>query len=145
MRQPSFLKRPWLAALTATLGVMFAVFAYVQLNDTNPEIYDRPSVLDAWSWMFFYGFIAVLCIVSIFRRVPRVLLGVAAAFCLFEMARTVPGLYANLFEAEKFSMTATSMTAAHPEVELTREFFGALIGLFGVGFLWWQASKAERR
>jgi len=145
MKPQSFLKRPWPAVLTAALGIMFAVFAYVQLNDTNPEIYHQPSVLDAWSWMAFYGFIAMLCIVSIFRRVPRVLLGVAAAFCLVEMTRTVPGLYANLFEAEKFSMTATSMAAAHPEVELTREFFGALIGLVGVGFLWWQANKAERR
>ena len=141
----ALLKRPWLAALTAALSIMFAVFAYVQLNDTNPEIYHQPSILDAWSWMFFYGFLAVLCIVSIFQRVPRVLLGVAAAFCLVEMARTVPGLYANLFEAEKFTMTATSMTAANPEVELTREFFGALIGLVGVAFLWWQASNAERK
>ncbi len=138
------LKHPGLAALTVAFGIMFAVFSSLQFNDTNPEIYDRPSVLDAWSWAFFYGFIAVLCLASIFRSVPRVLLGVAAAFCLFEMATTVPGLHENLFEAEKFTMAGTSMTAARPEVELTREFFGALIALVGVSFLWWQASKAER-
>jgi len=121
---------------------MFALFSGLQLNDTNPDIYDHPSLLDAWSWFAFYGLIAVFCVVSIFRGVPRVLLTLAAATCLFEMARTAPGLYENLFIAESFTMAGASMTATHPEVELTREFFGALIALAGVGFLWWQAKTA---
>ena len=136
----ALLKRPWLRGLTAFLGVLFAVFAFFQLNDTNPEIYHKPSIMDAWSW----GFISVLCFVSIFRSAPRILLILAAAFCIFEMVRTGPGLYANLFEVEKFTMTGASMAPSHSEVELSREFFGALIGLFGVGFLWWQATQATR-
>ena len=48
------------------------------------------------------------------------------------MARTGPGLYENLFGKESFSMTQTSMTAEDPRVELSREFFGALIALAGV-------------
>ena len=140
----ALLKRPLLRGLTAALGLLFAVFALFQLNDTNPEIYHQPSVLDAWSWVAFYGLICVLYFVSIFRRVPQILLGLAAAFCLFEMVRSGPGLYANFFEAEKFTMTGASMAPTRSEVELSREFFGALIGLFGVAFLWWQARKALR-
>ena len=139
------LKRPWLAAPAALLALMFAAFAAVQINDTNPAVYHRPSMLDAWSWVIFYGFIAALCAVSIFRRIPRALLIVAAVLCLVEMVRTAPGVYENLFAAESFTMTATSMAAARPEVELTREFFGALITLFAVGYLRWQQSPGNRR
>ena len=139
------LKRRWLALPSALLALIFAGFAAVQINDTNPTIYHRPSVLDAWSWVFFYGFIAVLCAASIFRRVPRALLTVAALLCFVEMARTAPGLYENLFGADTFTMTATSMAAVRPEVELTREFFGALIALIVVIFLRWQEQPTDAR
>lgn len=137
-------KAAWLAAVSAALAIMFAVFSYLQLNDTDPAIYDRPSVLDAWSWAVFYGLIAVLFLVSIFRSVPRSFLFIAALFCLWEMARTVPGLYENLFKTESFKMAGAAMAASHPEVERTREFFGALIALAGVGFLQWQARQRDR-
>ena len=138
-------KRTWHTAAGIVLALTFAAFAAVQLNDTNPAIYHRPSVLDAWSWVFFYGFIAALCATSVFRDVSAAVLKVAAIICLVEMARTAPGLYANLFVAESFSMTATSMASTRPEVELSREFFGALIALFAVGFLIWQARAAQER
>jgi hypothetical protein len=140
----AIVRAAWLVTANVALAIMFAVFSYLQLNDTNPEIYDHPSLLDAWSWTAFYGLVAVLCLLSIFRRVPSLLLGVAAVFCLCEMARTAPGLYDNLFHAGRFTMAGTSMSASHPEVELTREFFGALIALGAVGFLGWQATRAER-
>ena len=138
------LDRPWLIGFTAFLSVLFAVFAFFQLNDTNPEIYHRPSVIDAWSWVAFYGLISVLCLVSIFRPIPLTLLVIAALFCVYEMATTAPGVYRNLFETESFTMTGASMAPSRSEVELSREFFGALIGLLGIAFLWWQAKKARR-
>ena len=138
------LDRPWLIGITALLAVLFAVFASFQLNDTNPEIYHRPSVIDAWSWVAFYGLISILCIVSIFRPILLLLLVIAALFCIYEMATTAPGLYRNLFEAETFTMTGASMVPSRSEVELSREFFGALIGLLGITFLWWQAKKVTR-
>ncbi|MEN9019611.1 MAG: hypothetical protein ABF370_03775, partial [Verrucomicrobiales bacterium] len=69
------LARPWLIGITSFLAVLLAVFAGFQLNDTNPEIYHRPSVIDAWSWVVFYGFISALSVVSIFRPIPLALLG----------------------------------------------------------------------
>ena len=138
------LDRPWLIGITALLAVLFAVFASFQLNDTNPEIYHRPSVIDAWSWVAFYGLISILCIVSIFRPILLLLLVIAALFCIYEMATTAPGLYRNLFESDTFTMTGASMAPSRSEVELSREFFGALIGLLGITFLRWQAKKATR-
>ena len=139
------LDKSWQIGVTALLAVLFVTFAAFQLNDTNPEIYHRPSVIDAWSWVAFYGFIAALFVLSIFRPVPVALLVLGALFCFYEMVTTAPGLYRNLFEAEKFTMTGASMAPSRSEVELTREFFGAVIGLVGLGFLWWQAKKAVRR
>jgi hypothetical protein len=52
------------------------------------------------------------------------------------MATTGPGLIQNLFGDDKFTMTQTSMSAEDPRVELTREFFGAVIALLGVVALW---------
>ena len=138
------LARPWLIGITSLLAVLFAVFAGFQLNDTNPEIYHRPSVIDAWSWVVFYGFISALSVVSIFRPIPLALLGLAALFCIYEMATTAPGLYRNLFQADSFTMTGASMAPSRSEVELSREFFGALIGLIDITFLCWQTKKATR-
>ena len=73
------------------------------------------------------------------------LLVLAALFCGYEMVTTAPGLYRNLFEAEHFTMTGASMAPAHSEVELSREFFGALIGLAGVGVIWWQTKNSVRK
>jgi hypothetical protein len=41
-------------------------------------------------------------------------------------------------------MTQGSMSAADPRVELTREFFGALIALAGVGFLAWREKSFNK-
>ncbi len=139
------LVHPALVAVTAVLGVLFAVFAALQCNDLDPQVYHQPSVIDAWSWVIFYGLIAALCFLSIFRPVWPVLLGLAALFCVYELVVTGPGLYKNLFQAEQFTMTGASMSPQRSEVELTREFFGAVIGLLGIAFLWWQSRKAKRQ
>jgi hypothetical protein len=57
------------------------------------------------------------------------------------MAVTGPGLYENVFGGKDFTMTQASMSAEDPRVELTREFFGAVIALLGVGIL----LRRERR
>jgi hypothetical protein len=57
------------------------------------------------------------------------------------MVRTGPGLYENFFGEKEFTMTQASMSAKDPRVELSREFFGAVIALGGVGFLAWQNRR----
>lgn len=131
-----------LAILNFALATLFAVFAWMQRNDIDPAIYDHPSVLDAALWLAFYLLIAVLFVVVTFRTVPRWLLAIAAIACLVEMVRTGPGLYENLVGEKEFTMTQMSMSAEDPRVELSREFFGAVIALAGVGLIAWQNRKS---
>ncbi len=122
-------------------GVLFAAFAVLQLNDTNPEIYHQPSVIDAWSWVIFYALVAMLFFLGAFRHVPWWCLGLGALFCVYEMVTTAPGLYDNLFNHDSFDITGSSMAPTRSYVELSREFLGALIALSGLGFLAWQKKK----
>ena len=69
------------------------------------------------------------------------LLLIAAAACLVEMARTGWGLWVNIFGDDEFTMMQYSMSSTDPRVELSREFFGALIALAAVGLLWWERGR----
>ncbi len=127
------------------LALLFAVFAWLQRNDIDPAIYYQPSVIDSALWLAFYLLIALLFVQILFRPLPRWLLVLAALACVAEMVRTGPGLYDNLTGSEHFTMTQASMSAEDPRVELTREFFGALIALAGVGVLTWQNRRPLSR
>lgn len=136
---------PPLVAVNVVLAILFSLFAWLQRNDIDPAIYYHPSVIDATAWLLFYLLIAALLIVILFRPLPRWLLIVAAVACFIEMGRSGPGLYANLFGDESFTMTQVSMSAADPRVELSREFFGALLALAGVGWLFYQNRRRPER
>lgn len=123
-------------AVHLVLAGMFFAFAWLQKNDLDPAIYDKPSALDAALWLAFYAVVGVLFVLSLFRRVPMWVLLLAAIACVAEMAATGPGLYENVFGAKDFTMTQASMSADDPRVELSREFFGAMIALAGVVILW---------
>lgn len=117
-------------------AALFALFAFLQINDIDPAVYENASRLDSLLWFGFYLLIAAMFVFSVFRPLPLWLLIVSVLACLIEMATTAPGLIENLFGKEDFVMTQTSMSAEDPRVELTREFFGALIALAGVAALW---------
>ena len=128
--------RPVTVVVHALLAAMFFLFAWLQQNDLDPAIYDKPSALDAALWLAFYAVIGALFVASLFRRIPVWMLLLAAVACIAEMAATGPGLYENVFGGKDFTMTQASMSSEDPRVELTREFFGALIALAGVAILW---------
>lgn len=134
---------PALTALNLILALLFGVFAWFQRNDIDPAVYYKPSGPDATLWFLFYTLIAVLFVIAIFKRIPKWLLIVSVIFCVIEMAVTGPGLAQNLFGEDEFTMTQVSMSAEDPRVELSREFFGALIALAGVVFLWFQQKKVS--
>ncbi len=133
---------PILTIVNSVAALLFAIFAYLQTNDIDPEIYYRSSSLDAVLWCLFYGLIAVFFVVAIFRRISKWLLVVSIFACLVEMGTTLPGLIENLTGESEFTMTGASMSAEDPRVELSREFFGAVIALAGVlGLLFQQKKK----
>jgi len=127
--------------LNYALALIFVVFAWFQRNDIAPEIYTNPSSLDAALWLLFYLIIGIAFIVVCFRKLPKWYFVLAVVACLIEMATCGPGLWDNLFGEDKFNMTQTSMSAEDPRVELSREFFGALIALSAVVFQLWQSRR----
>ena len=123
------------------LGViLFAVFAWLQREDDNPAIYENPSMFDVWAWIVFYALMAVAFGLAAAGKFPLPLYAVIAVFCLYELVTTGPGLWTNLTGEQGFEMTKTSMNPDRAHVEQSREFFGALIVLGALGFLFWQRS-----
>ena len=141
MRWVSFIMKRGLLITNLLLGFLFAAFAVLQVNDTNPDIYHRPSVIDAWSWVIFYAFTAVLFWVAAFRLVSSWLLSLGMVFCVYQLVTTAPGLYDNLFNQGNFDITGSSMAPKRSHVELSREFLGALIALVGLSFMMWQSRE----
>lgn len=122
--------------------VVFLAFAAVQYNDIDPDTYYRASSLDAALWLSFYALIAVLFALTFWRRLaPNWLLLAGALACIVEMFRTGWGLWINLFGEKDFTMMQYSMSAEDPRVEVTREFFGALLALTAVALLWWERRR----
>ncbi|NNE92665.1 MAG: hypothetical protein HKN23_13545 [Verrucomicrobiales bacterium] len=116
--------------------ILFLLFAWFQRNDIDPEVYYKPSGIDATLWVVFYILIAAVFGVAFFRPAPTWLLSIAVLACLAEMALSGPGLVDNLFGEKDFTVMQQSMTAEDPRVELSREFFGALIALVAITVLW---------
>ncbi len=146
-----FALRPWINAVSSPIRVlnliaaaMFAVFSALQWNDFDPAIYDNPSTGDAIAWGVFYAFVALLFVLVLRRRLPRWILILAVMFCLVQLVRTAPGLWGNLTGDKAFDMAQSSMSADDARVELSREFFGALIALAGIGVIAWENTRLKR-
>lgn len=127
--------------LNYILAALFFLFAFFQYNDVDPGVYHNPSSLDAALWLLFYAIIGIGFIILNFRKLPLWFFVLAILACLIEMSLSGPGLWDNLFGEKPFSMTQTSMSADDPRVELTREFFGAVIALAAVLFQLRQSKK----
>ena len=127
------------------LAGLFFVFAWFQRNDIDPEIYSNPSfgnpTFDSALWFLFYAVIGLVFLLLIKKRVPVWYFILAVIACLTEMYLSGPGLWENIFGEKSFTMTGKSMSGTDPRVELTREFFGAVIALAGVTFQWSQNKK----
>ncbi|MDA7518321.1 transmembrane 220 family protein [bacterium] len=135
------------APINIILAGLFFVFAWFQRNDIDPEIYSSPSfdnpTLDSVLWFLFYAVIGFAFLFLIKKRLPIWYFIIAIIACLAEMYLSGPGLWENLFGEKAFTMTGESMSGTDPRVELTREFFGAVIALAAVLFQWWQNKRLK--
>jgi hypothetical protein len=134
-----------LLPINLLLAALFFVFAWFQRNDIDPEIYSSPSfdnpTIDSALWFIFYAVIGFTFLWLIRKRLPLWYFLVAIAACLTEMYLTWHGVYENIFGDKPFTMMGESMSGTDPRVELSREFFGAVIALAGVLFQFWQNKK----
>ena len=130
--------------LNSFLATLFFVFAWFQRNDIDPKIYDHPSSIDAALWFLFYAIVAsAFILLAMGKKLPRWYFVLAVLACFAEMISSGPGLWENLFGERTFTMTQVSMSAEDPRVELTREFFGAVITFAAVLFQLWQNKRKK--
>ena len=91
-------------------------------------------------WVVCYGLIAISFLAACFRKHPKILYWIGLAISAYFVVISAPSFVENLLSSE-FDMAQESMNPEKPQIEITREFFGALIGIAALGFLWWQARK----
>lgn len=110
------------------IAFLFAWFAYVQLNDPDPE-----------RWILMYGSVALLWLLAAFQRyfIPLIYLGlVISAIWMFSL---LPD-FIDWLQSGADSIVE-SMKAEKPHIELTREFLGLVIVIFALWGLLRQAKK----
>ena len=96
------------------VAVLFALFAYWQLNDPDWPI-----------WVLMYGSVAAIGLWSFFSRPPKILVYIALAGAVVWMVTLVPDLINWINDG--MPTIAGQMKAESPHIELTREFFGLFI------------------
>lgn len=137
-----------LALSNILLAGIFFLFAWFQRDETDLKIYSDPAfgnpALDSALWLLFYAMIGGAFLFLLKKRLPLWYFIVAFLACLAGMYSSGPGLWDNLFGDQSFTMTQVSMSSDDARVELTREFFGAVIALVGVGYQFWQTRRAKK-
>lgn len=120
--------------------LIFAIFAWLQREDDNPEIYTDPSVVDVWLWIGFYSLVSMSFLLANFNKFPKWLYLLIIMLGIYFIAFTVKGFIINLSN-EEFNITKEAMNPQQPHIETTREFFGAIIALIAVGYLYLCSCK----
>jgi len=101
-------------------GILFLVFAYVQLNDADPA-----------KWVIFYSLTGLLPIAMLYWPKIRYGLYALAAVVLLSFVFYLPDFFA--WVKDGFPTITGSMKAESPYVELVREFLGIFICLLYLG------------
>ncbi|MEM0968559.1 MAG: transmembrane 220 family protein, partial [Verrucomicrobiota bacterium] len=110
------------------IGLIFFLFAGLQWEDDNPEVYANPSMGDVIKWVTFYALVGVLYFWTAFGKLPRLAIFFVMGFALLLLLQSSSGFWANLSSGE-FNMTKEAMNPENAPVEESREFFGVLIAI----------------
>jgi hypothetical protein len=105
------------------LAHVFILFAAVQYNDPDPEV-----------WMPIYMFIAILCVVAIFKPIPKSLLIITLLTYLAGAIYLFPDRYQGV---------DMPMNQRVPEIELARESLGLLICVVALAWLLFLSYKIK--
>ncbi len=111
------------------LALVFAAFAYLNLNDPDPLI-----------WVSAYGAVALLFALSVGIWSDYRATGTLAVLLLVWMLTLLPGMFA-WFRDGMPSITE-EMKATEPHIEVVREFLGLLIAVLALVYLFMAQRKA---
>lgn len=113
------------------LAIMFAGFAYLNLNDPDPV-----------QWVGAYGATAVLFAFAAFGRADRRIIG-ALAIALFVWMCTMTGGMIDWFQQGMPTITG-EMHVTEPHIEVVREFLGLLIAVGALLGLYFTTPRDAR-
>ena len=102
------------------LGILFIIFAFLQLNDP-----------DGILWFLIYIFVAIICLYSNFKPIPRLLL-VLTLVALLTYAAFHFSLFIDYLKTENKEELFGEMVYEKPYLEGSREFIGLLMAALGV-------------
>ena len=105
------------------LAGLFLLFAVVQYKDPDP-----------WLWIGIYVVVAALSVAGWYARTFWAV-GVVLTGLLIYAAFYVPDLLSWINGG--MPSIASEMKTDQPHIELVREFFGLLISIAALGFLFW--------
>lgn len=105
------------------LGLLFLLFAWFQRNDPDPAL-----------WIAIYGVLAVLCFVGAFQKIHKYILFVFGGFLLIYTVILVPEIIHWI--SKGMPSIVEEMKAEEPHIEYTREFFGLVISILSLWFLY---------
>lgn len=115
----------------ALLAIVFALFAYWNLNDS-----------DALLWATAYGAVMVLFALAIFSHADRRVSGWYAVALGIWMLTMIGGMIDWMNAG--FPSITEEMKATAPHIEAVREFMGLLIAVVALGWLTHDTPKGSR-
>ncbi|NIJ45526.1 hypothetical protein FHR24_001994 [Wenyingzhuangia heitensis] len=102
------------------LFVLFSLFAVVQLNDPDSAV-----------WFSIYAAVAVICVYSAFKTLPKLFLIVVIAL-LLGYSLFYFSLFIDYLQIDHKEEIFGTMVYEKPYLEGSREFMGLLIAALGV-------------
>ena len=116
-------------AIDLTIAIIFAIFAYLQLNDPDPV-----------KWFVGYIIVTTLSVLHIakfkyLKQAVWLAFGIYISWCVLFVPDVIDWI--------KLGMPAFvgEMKDSHPYIELMRELVGLILCLIAVGYYWKQGRK----
>jgi hypothetical protein len=116
-------------AISATIGLLFALFAYFQHNDPDP-----------WGWIVAYGYLAVMAFLAVAGRYHRPVFWLGLVAYAAGIIYLAPSVYEWLFHHREVSLLH-GMAAKRMYIEESRECLGLLLALAALTYLYSGAPK----
>ena len=110
--------------VNAIFGLLFLLFAGWQYNDPDPVI-----------WISIYSITALICIGSIWKKFPQIVLLTTVLLFAIYLIILIPGVL-DWWNSGEQDTILQGMDRRKPFLEETREFFGLIIAIGAIKANW---------